>query len=115
MPKGDRRWRLAERAAHRNRRAGAGHAACARRGMVLRRQTTEERRRESEQSRALRDCVVCAVRALYFGRGGTLAGRRLIGTSRDARRKDAGGVSTRGGGRRPVGMQSPPLDARLSD
>ncbi|KPI91557.1 hypothetical protein RR46_15061 [Papilio xuthus] len=73
-------------------------------GGVRRRHTTEERRRESEQSRALRDCVVCAVCALYFGRGGTLAGRRLIGTSRDARRKDAGGGEdtreTRGGGGR---------------
>ncbi|KPJ06149.1 hypothetical protein RR48_14591 [Papilio machaon] len=100
--KGDRRRRLAESAVHHNLRTGAGHGASVRR--ARRRHTTEERRRESEQSRALRDCVVCAVRALYFGRGGTLTGRRLIGTSRDARRKDAGGGEdtreTRGGGGR---------------
>lgn len=71
----------------------------------MRQQTTEEAWEFSEVERDARLC------ALYFGRGGALRARRLIGASRDERRKD-GGWGGEGSGRgQGVGMQSPRLHA----
>lgn len=87
--------RLAERAANRGPRGPFGD---------VRQQT--ERRRESQRRSRTRCEIVCARSILVA----VAHSARLIGTSRDERRKDAGwGLAGRG---QAVGMQSPPLDAR---